>query len=79
MMSRSQHSKLTSQDSWFVNSKCNLWISSVKTNKTKAHCKLCHKTFDLICGGATALDSHQKEQKHQHLEKRQSRCYWNIL
>ena len=68
-MSRPQHSKSTFQDSWFVNPKYNLGISSVETNKTKAHCKLCHKTFDLACGGATALDSHQKGQEHQHLKK----------
>ena len=38
-----------------------------KANKTKAHCKLCHKTFDLTCGGATALD--QKGKKYQPQEK----------
>ena len=58
LMSRSQHFKSRFEDSWFINPKYNLRISNVETNKTKAHCKLCHKTFDLTLGGFTALDSH---------------------
>lgn len=68
-MSRSQRSKLTFQDNWFVNPKYNLWISSVEKNKIKAHYKPCHKTFDLTCGGAVALDSRQRGQKQHYPDK----------
>lgn len=61
---RSQRSKSTFQDSWFINRKYNLGISIVETNKTKAYCKLCHKTFDLTYQICKALNSQQKRQKH---------------
>ena len=63
------HSKSTFQESWFCNPKYSLWISKDGSNHSKAYCKLCHKSIDLKSGGSFALESHQKGQKHQELEK----------
>ena len=46
-----------------------MWVSKDASNTSKAYCKLCYKTIDLKSGGSNALDSHQKGQKHQEVEK----------
>ena len=63
------HSKSTFQESWFCNPKYWLWVSKDASNTNKAYCDLCYKTTDLKSGGSNALDSHQKGQKSQELEK----------
>ena len=63
------HSKSTFQESWFCNPKYSLWVSKDASNTSKAYCKLYYETIDLKSGGSNALDSHQKGQKQQELEK----------
>ena len=63
------HFKSTFQDSWFCNPKYSLWVSKDASNTSKNYCKLCYKAIDLKSGGSNALDSLQKGQKHQELEK----------
>ena len=63
------HSKSTFQESWFCSPKYSLWVSKEVSNTSKAYFKLCYKTIDLKSGGSNALNSHQKGQKHQELEK----------
>ena len=62
------HSKSTFQESWFA-------IQITQCGFLKLHLTLaklianCYKTIDLKSGVSSALDSHQKGQKHQELEK----------
>ena len=60
------HSKPTFQENWFYNPKYSLWVSKDVSNTSKAYCKLC---IDLKFGGSNALDTHQKGEKYQELEK----------
>ena len=60
---------MSKPQSWFCNPKYSMWVSKDASNTSKAYCKLCYKTIDLKSGGSNALDSHQKGQKHQELEK----------
>ena len=63
------HSKSAFQESWFCNPNYSFWVSNDGSNRSKAYCKLCHKAIGLKSSGSFALDSHQKGQKHQELEK----------
>ena len=63
------HSKPTFKENWFYNSKYSFWVSKNVSNTSKAYCKLCYKPIDLKFGGSNALDTHQKGEKHQELEK----------
>ena len=63
------HSKSTFQESWCCNPKYSLWVSKDASNTSKSYCELCYKTIDLKSDGSNALDSDQKGQKHQELEK----------
>ena len=63
------HSKPTFQENWFYNPKYSLWVSKDVSNTSKAYCKLCYKPIDLKFGGSNALDTHQKGEKYQELEK----------
>ena len=54
------------QADWLLNDEFKIWLASVPEDNTKAHCKLCKKSFGLSNMGKAALISHQTKSK-QHL------------
>ena len=55
---------------WFENSSYKLWLER-DTDKYKAKCKVCMKTFDVSNMGESALSSHEKGKKHINLMEKQ--------
>jgi hypothetical protein len=43
------------------------WLTSVRSCRDKAHCKLCIKNFDIGNMGVSAIVSHMQSAKHKHL------------
>ena len=53
------------QADWLLNDEFKIWLASVPEDNTKAHCKLCKKSFGLSNMGKAALINHQtKSKKH---------------
>ena len=53
------------QADWLLNDEFKIQLASVPEDNTKAHCKLCRKSFSLSNMGKAALISHQtKRKKH---------------
>ena len=51
------------QADWLLNDEFKIWLASVSEDNTKAHCKLCKKSFGLSNMGKPALISHQTKSK----------------
>ena len=62
--------KCVFNERWFENSFLKLWLEH-DTDKYKAKCKVCMKTFDVSKMGKSALASHEKGKKHINLMEKQ--------
>ena len=57
---------------WFENPSYKLWLER-DSDKYKAKCRVCVKTFDVSNMGESALASHEKGKKHINLMEKQQR------
>jgi hypothetical protein len=59
----------TFQAAWLKDVRYQGWVAPVSENKLQAKCKICDKVLDISTMGASALNSHNKSDKHKKLYK----------